>query len=148
MDSDKFTKIFVPVSSLTVSTLAIIMSTSIALVQMNTHSREESASEINRLSERYQGALLQKLLTEWRQFSQPRHCQRDDITYERCIRYFLRYPESRQDFYVLVQFFNTVGVCTKLKLCDFDTARELVGSDVVTFYDDMYPMLNEDQPTI
>lgn len=77
----------------------------------------------------------------WQHFSKVHNCQRDDATYERCVRYFVHYPQIRQDFNVLKQFFNSVGTCTQTKMCDFDTARTLFGDDVVAFYNSTYPVL-------
>lgn len=79
--------------------------------------------------------------SRWQTFSKRYRCTHDDSTYDRCVRYFLRDPQSRQDYNVLRQFFNSVGTCAQAKLCDFDTARSLFGDDVVAFYNNMYPML-------
>lgn len=80
----------------------------------------------------------------WQQFYKPRHCTRSDSIYERCLRYFIkRYPQANRDFTALRQFFDAVGTCTESRMCDFDTASDLFGDDVSSFYENMYPMLDE-----
>jgi hypothetical protein len=79
----------------------------------------------------------------WEKFDKQHRCNRSDSIYERCLRYFIGDPRAKRDFTALRQFFDAVGTCTESRMCDFDTASDLFGDDVSSFYENMYPMLDE-----
>jgi hypothetical protein len=87
------------------------------------------------------------LETGWALYYREQHCS--SRYYEKCLTNFFRqYPRAKRDFTALRQFFDAVGTCTESRVCDFDTASDLFGEDVVTFYDKMYPMLYETDPLV
>ena len=57
---------------------------------------------------------------------------------------FLAMDSNNASFTALTSFYEEVGECVDADLCDFWTARALFGNDIVTFYHNMYPVLERE----
>lgn len=65
----------------------------------------------------------------------------DEQAYSDLVARFLSDDGNRQNYDVLAGFYESVGDCVQAGLCDFWYARTTFGSDLVTFYHNMYPAL-------
>ncbi len=65
----------------------------------------------------------------------------DEQAYSDLVNRFLETQENRNNFLALAGFYDSVGECVQVGLCDFWFARTTFGNDIVTFYHNMYPVL-------
>ncbi len=65
----------------------------------------------------------------------------DERTYSDLVNRFLATDVNRDSFQALAGFYDSVGECVQVGLCDFWFARTVFGNDIVTFYHNMYPVL-------
>jgi len=70
--------------------------------------------------------------------------QLDEQAYSDLVDRFLAMDDNNDIFAALSSFYEEVGECVDADLCDFWTARSLFGSDIVTFYHNMYPVLERE----
>jgi len=71
--------------------------------------------------------------------------QVDPNAYSDLVDRFLQTDANNDGFVALSSFYEEVGECVDADLCDFWTARSVFGNDVVTFYHNMYPVLERQQ---
>jgi hypothetical protein len=74
----------------------------------------------------------------------PNAGQLDEQAYSDLVDRFLAMDDNNDGFAALSSFYEEVGECVDADLCDFWTARALFGSDIVTFYHNMYPVLERE----
>jgi hypothetical protein len=65
----------------------------------------------------------------------------DEAAYSDLVNRFLSADSNRDNFQALEGFYDSVGECVQVGLCDFWFARATFGNDIVTFYHNMYPVL-------
>jgi hypothetical protein len=65
----------------------------------------------------------------------------DEQAYDDLVNRFLSQDANRDSFQALAGFYDSVGECVQAGLCDFWFARTTFGNDIVTFYHNMYPVL-------
>lgn len=65
----------------------------------------------------------------------------DEQSYADLVNRFLATDTNRESFQALAGFYDSVGECVQVGLCDFWFARTTFGDDIVTFYHNMYPVL-------
>lgn len=61
--------------------------------------------------------------------------------YKELLEVFLKQPGMRGKYERLGGFYNSLGVCVRAGLCDFETSKALLGDEILTYYDNMYPHL-------
>lgn len=61
--------------------------------------------------------------------------------YADLVNRFLAMDANRDNFVALEGFYDSVGQCVQVGLCDFWFARETFGNDIVAFYHNMYPVI-------
>ncbi len=66
----------------------------------------------------------------------------DEQAYTDLVNRFLADTSNRNNYETLAGFYESVGECVQAGLCDFWFARKTFGSDIVTFYHNMYPALD------
>lgn len=71
--------------------------------------------------------------------------QVDEQAYSDLVDRFLSADNNNDSFTALSSFYEEVGECVDADLCDFWTARSLFGADVVTFYHNMYPVIEREE---
>jgi hypothetical protein len=65
----------------------------------------------------------------------------DEQAYSDLVNRFLAADSNRDNYETLAGFYESVGDCVDVGLCDFWFARTVFGNDIVTFYHNMYPAL-------
>lgn len=65
----------------------------------------------------------------------------DEQAYSDLVNRFLATDANRDNYEALAGFYESVGDCVDVGLCDFWFARTVFGNDIVTFYHNMYPAL-------
>lgn len=68
----------------------------------------------------------------------------DEQAYDDLVSRFLDADGNRDSYAALAGFYESVGECVQVHLCDFWFARTAFGGDIVTFYHNMYPALQAD----
>lgn len=64
--------------------------------------------------------------------------------YAELVTRFLSADSNADNYNALAGFYDSVGQCVQVGLCDFWYARSTFGSDIVTFYHNMYPALQSE----
>ena len=68
----------------------------------------------------------------------------DEKSYSDLVDRFLSIGNNNDGFITLSTFYEEVGECVDADLCDFWTVRTLFGDDIVSFYHNMYPVLERE----
>ena len=66
----------------------------------------------------------------------------DEQAYTDLVNRVLQADSNRDNYEALAGFYDSVGECVSVGLCDFWFARTVFGNDIVTFYHNFYPALD------
>jgi hypothetical protein len=68
----------------------------------------------------------------------------DEQAYAALVDRFLAADSNHENYDAIAGFYDSVGECVSVGLCDFWFARQVFGNDIVTFYHNFYPALDEE----
>ena len=145
--SERFTRTYAP----WVALLTFFWSVGVGFTQYLQDQRshyEQTVSRVFEMSKEYRGGFIDvdvKLSDEWKNYV------RNSIhllpsaevqkQYPTLVSKFLANPDTRTLYVKLGFFYNSLGECVKARLCDFDTANDMFGDEILTYYHNMYPDL-------
>ncbi|MGD0866446.1 MAG: hypothetical protein ABSA49_12910 [Rhizomicrobium sp.] len=144
------------ISRIAIATIAILVFAVWAilnLIQTQVARNDAMAARVFDMSREYRGQLGPagvQFSTGWNNYlndtiDSANGAQLDEQAYSDLVDRFLALDNNNASFAALSSFYEEVGECVDADLCDFWTARSLFGSDIVTFYHNMYPVLEREQ---
>jgi hypothetical protein len=122
------------------------------LIQTQVARNDAMAARVFDMSREYRGALgatAAQFSTSWNNYLNDTIAvanggQLDEQAYSDLVDRFLAGGTNNDSFAALSSFYNEVGECVDADACDFWTARAVFGNDMVTFYHNMYPVLERE----
>lgn len=143
------------ISRIAIATIAILVFAVWAilnLIQTQVARNDAMAARVFDMSREYRGQLGPagvQFSTGWNNYlndtiDSANGAQLDEQAYSDLVDRFLALDNNNASFAALSSFYEEVGECVDADLCDFWTARSLFGSDIVTFYHNMYPVLERE----
>jgi hypothetical protein len=143
------------IARIATATIAILVFAAWAvtnLIQTQVARNDAMASRVFDMSREYRGHLgpvSAQFATNWNSYlnvsiDPSAGSQLDEQAYSDLVDHFLAMDNNNDNFAALSSFYEEVGECVDADLCDFWTARSVFGADVVTFYHNMYPVLERE----
>jgi hypothetical protein len=146
------------ISRIAIATIAILVFAAwavMSLIQTQIARNDAMAARVFDMSRDYRshlGPASAQFSTNWNNYlnatiDPANGGQLDPQAYSDQVDRFLAADNNNDSFAALSSFYEEVGECVDADLCDFWTARSLFGNDIVTFYHNMYPVLEREAQT-
>jgi hypothetical protein len=143
------------ISRIAIATIAILVFAAWAvlnLIQTQVARNDAMAARVFDMSREYRshlGPASAQFSTNWNTYlnatiDPANGGQLDAQAYSDLVDRFLATDNNNDSFVALSSFYEEVGECVDSDLCEFWTARSLFGNDIVTFYHNMYPVLERE----